>query len=577
MDQPDIAPLARRLAEENNVDWRRLQGSGDDGRVVERDVLEYLARVMAGEEAVDPTPEPVPVGMEAWPEGDTRTLESDDDPDDPAAATSTVEDDIFLFEDTPAAAPPRQEGDGERSPEPLLAEPAHDDEDVGEEDLLVAGDAEPFPPERTPEPPEAPQAKGGPGDEAATAPEPGPALPDLFASSDDESSQTTPPAVFGDHDEAPGDAWSTPAWRQGPSLDAEADDAAPARTAAAELQLDHDAVDDAHEVPAAADADAGTGAGSEVRDEASGFDDHLDLDEVEVDEPLLEADDQLHAIPNLDAPVADAPVAEVPVGDAPVAEVPVADAPVGDAPVADAPVGDAPAADAPVGDAPVGDAPVGDAPAGDAPVGDAPVGDAPSEAPLVVPPPLAAARAEATQAALPSALPLLSHGHVWRRQVDLSALVAAQADLAIELGRDSPVPLSAFLVRAAHKALAGAGFVALALVEHADVRTVALPVAADFASLVSALSDPLGRDAALGESDGVPALVVADLSEFGVDDAVLRLGAPVLTLGRLLIDNQSGGRRAMLALAGDGADGAEAAQLLGRVADLLEVPVRLVL
>ena len=522
MDQPDIAPLARRLAEENNVDWRRLQGSGDDGRVVERDVLEYLARVMAGEEAVDPTPEPVPVGMEAWPEGDTRTLESDDDPDDPAAATSTVEDDIFLFEDTPAAAPPRQEGDGERSPEPLLAEPAHDDEDVGEEDLLVAGDAEPFPPERTPEPPEAPQAKGGPGDEAATAPEPGPALPDLFASSDDdESSQTTPPAVFGDHDEAPGDAWSTPAWRQGPSLDAEADDAAPARTAAAELQLDHDAVDDAHEVPAADDADAGTGAGSEVRDEASGFDDHLDLDEVEVDEPLLESDDQLHAIPSLDAPA-------------------------------------------------------GDAPAGDAPVGDAPVGDAPSEAPLVAPPPLAAARDEATQASLPSALPLLSHGHVWRRQVDLSALVAAQADLAIELGRDSPVPLSAFLVRAAHKALAGAGFVALALVEHADVRTVALPVAGDFASMVTALSDPLGHDAALAEGDGVPALVVADLSEFGIDDAVLRLGSPVLTLGRLLIDTQSGGRRAMLALAGDGADGAEAAQLLGRVADLLEVPVRLV-
>ena len=531
MDQPDIAPLARRLAEENNVDWRRLQGSGDDGRVVERDVLEYLARVMAGEEAVDPTPEPVPVGMEAWPEDDTRAPESDDDLDDPAAATSTVEDDIFLFEDTPATAPPRQEADGERSPGPLLAEPARDGEYVDEEDLLVAGDAEPFPPERTPEP-EASHAQVGLGDEAATAPDTGPVLPDLFASSDDDEPwQDTPPAVFGDHAEAAGDSGSAPAWRRVPSLDAEAADAAPARTAAEGFQLDHDAVDDVHDAPPDADAAAGTGADSEARDEASGFDDHLDLDEVEVDEPLLESDDQLHAIPSLDAPV---------------------------------------------GDAPVGDAPAGDAPAGDAPVGDAPVGDAPSEAPLVAPPPLAAARDEATQASLPSALPLLSHGHVWRRQVDLSALVAAQADLAIELGRDSPVPLSAFLVRAAHKALAGAGFVALALVEHADVRTVALPVAGDFASMVTALSDPLGHDAALAEGDGVPALVVADLSEFGIDDAVLRLGSPVLTLGRLLIDTQSGGRRAMLALAGDGADGAEAAQLLGRVADLLEVPVRLV-
>jgi resuscitation-promoting factor RpfA len=65
--EPDIAPLARRLAEENNVDWRRLSGTGEGGRVVERDVLGYLARVMAGDEAVDPTPEPVPEGMAAWP------------------------------------------------------------------------------------------------------------------------------------------------------------------------------------------------------------------------------------------------------------------------------------------------------------------------------------------------------------------------------------------------------------------------------------------------------------------------------------------------------------------------------
>ncbi len=512
MDQPDIAPLARRLAEENNVDWRRLQGSGDDGRVVERDVLEYLARVMAGEEAVDPTPEPVPVGMEAWPENDLRGFGSDDEFDDLAEPTATVEDDIFLFEEAPAAAPPRQEADaagladGVRSPEPLLAEPAHDDEDVDEEDLLVAGDTEPFPPEHTPEPAAYP-APGGHGDEAATAPETDPALPDLFASShDDAPGQDTPPAVFGDDAGAAGDDWSTPAWRQGPSLDAEAAAAAPAPTAAGELRLDHDAVDDAREVAAAADAAAVTGVGSEVRDGASRFDDGLDLEEVEVEEPLLEPVQELDAVPSLDA-----------------------------------------------------------------------AADAPSEAPLAVPPPLATARDEAPPAPQPSTLPLLSHGHVWRRQVDLSALVAAQADLAIELGRDSPVPLAAFLARAAHKALAGAGFVALALLEEADVRTVALPVMGDFASTVAALSDPLGRDAVPEAGDGVPALVVADLSEFGVDDAVLRLGSPVLTLGRLLIDNQSGGRRAMLALSGDGADGSDSAQLLARVADLLEVPVRLVL
>lgn len=71
--QPDISPLAKRLAEENNVDWQGLNGSGSDGRIVERDVLEYLARVMAGEEDLNPTPEPLPEGMEAWPEEDVAT------------------------------------------------------------------------------------------------------------------------------------------------------------------------------------------------------------------------------------------------------------------------------------------------------------------------------------------------------------------------------------------------------------------------------------------------------------------------------------------------------------------------
>jgi hypothetical protein len=68
MAAPPIEPLARRLAEENNVDWRRLRGSGSGGRVLERDVLAYLARVMRGEAPVDPTPEPLPEGLLGWPE-----------------------------------------------------------------------------------------------------------------------------------------------------------------------------------------------------------------------------------------------------------------------------------------------------------------------------------------------------------------------------------------------------------------------------------------------------------------------------------------------------------------------------
>lgn len=70
--EPNIAPLAKRLAEENNVNWRGLSGTGSDGRIIERDVLEYLAKVMAGDEDINPTSEPVPEGMEAWPEEDTK-------------------------------------------------------------------------------------------------------------------------------------------------------------------------------------------------------------------------------------------------------------------------------------------------------------------------------------------------------------------------------------------------------------------------------------------------------------------------------------------------------------------------
>ena len=71
--EPEIAPLAKRLAEENNVNWRALTGSGANGRILERDVLEYLARVMAGEEDINPTAEPLPEGLDAWPEDDVKT------------------------------------------------------------------------------------------------------------------------------------------------------------------------------------------------------------------------------------------------------------------------------------------------------------------------------------------------------------------------------------------------------------------------------------------------------------------------------------------------------------------------
>jgi hypothetical protein len=48
MDE-NITPLAKKLAEENSIDWRFIRGTGPAGKVIERDILSYLARIMSGE------------------------------------------------------------------------------------------------------------------------------------------------------------------------------------------------------------------------------------------------------------------------------------------------------------------------------------------------------------------------------------------------------------------------------------------------------------------------------------------------------------------------------------------------
>ncbi|TDE86350.1 E3 binding domain-containing protein [Deinococcus sp. S9] len=55
-----IAPLAKILAEANGIDWRNLPGSGEGGMIVEQDILNYLTRVMSGEEEPPPTPVDAP-------------------------------------------------------------------------------------------------------------------------------------------------------------------------------------------------------------------------------------------------------------------------------------------------------------------------------------------------------------------------------------------------------------------------------------------------------------------------------------------------------------------------------------
>ena len=67
MDDVKISPLAKRLAEENSIDWRVIHGTGPEGRVIERDILTYLAKVMSGEAELPRQPDvsepPAPAGM----------------------------------------------------------------------------------------------------------------------------------------------------------------------------------------------------------------------------------------------------------------------------------------------------------------------------------------------------------------------------------------------------------------------------------------------------------------------------------------------------------------------------------
>ena len=141
MSEVDISPLAKRLAEENNVDWRKLRGSGAGGKVVERDVLEFLARVMSGQEDVDPTPEPLPEGMEEWPEEDIAAYRrgARERTGEPGAAQTPeepveeeIDEGIFLFEDDDVEPEPE-----EPEEEPEVFAVAGGDEIEEEDDLFL--------------------------------------------------------------------------------------------------------------------------------------------------------------------------------------------------------------------------------------------------------------------------------------------------------------------------------------------------------------------------------------------------------------------------------------------------------
>lgn len=64
MGMEQIAPLAKILAEANGIEWQQLRGSGSGGTVIEQDILNYLSRIMSGEE--EPPSTPVDEMPEGW-------------------------------------------------------------------------------------------------------------------------------------------------------------------------------------------------------------------------------------------------------------------------------------------------------------------------------------------------------------------------------------------------------------------------------------------------------------------------------------------------------------------------------
>jgi hypothetical protein len=177
-----------------------------------------------------------------------------------------------------------------------------------------------------------------------------------------------------------------------------------------------------------------------------------------------------------------------------------------------------------------------------------------------------------------SNLPLVSHGVVLRRYLDLSFVTEAQRALALELGSETPIELTAFVVRAAAKVLEHHNLgntVALAIFaeDGMAVKTVADAARGSFGRLLEQVNTL--KTSASGEHDQAD-VVIADMSAFDIDEAVLNLDAPVLTVGRIVFNKEADKQQSVLALSGD-VPAEAGAQLLADIADLLLTPVRLLL
>jgi hypothetical protein len=591
------------LAEDNNVNWKTLQGSGPDGQIVDSDVLEFLARVMAGEEELNPTPEPLPDGVQSW-----DTVEGVRDTDSwfsgPAASGSTPEpgesaaesefelsDDIFLFDgedgaeedgtDFASAAEPADAGDSTRFGLSLEeddgfdlfgnASSAADSEDL-DDDSFLSGIT-------------------------TGAQESSGLLDDDFYDDDfltdlslEDGELDTPEAADADlgefglsgsgfsaaaddrHDDllvgglSPLSRLSHSAGSDEQDTDAfgTADGSTEAVFRETGLRSLEDYLQEGRFVEADAEPEPAPQPGFEF-ESGSGFE--LEAGSGTDFEIEFEAEFEPESEPELESAAMLAPEPEHDrfevdfsgVGSEAAGEPGQETASEADS---DQP-GSEMAADA------------ADS-TGDGSDFSADFGFA-AETLLDESPETAADEAGAQ---LPPAanIPLVSHGTVLRRHADVTLLGQARQAAGIELGQREPVGVLPFLLRAAARAAhlleAGTAVTGAAIIRQDGVFTEQFESAAhgSFGELARSLMDPEGSGLQ-GDASGLSVIVV-DMSGLEIDEAVLHLGSPVLALGRILSDSEQGTNHSTLTLSGE-FNVAAGAEFLQAVSELLASPIRL--
>jgi len=468
--------------------------------VVERDVLEYLARVMAGEEAIDPTPEPLPEGMAQWP-GEALWPGQDVPRPQPADSFNDFSD----FDDVRFAEP---ETGLARAVTPYAEAPVvKEPRSFIDESILLLDDEGAAPEVWEAEPTLVVEEEPGAVRSSQGFDEPdGFDEPAVLAAKDEDGWREFPR-----HDEG----WPEPA---GEIIELDTEPAVAKVEAVAPRARDED------DWRSFADRDEDDAVWSEAEVlELDAVADHAVTDDVQVVPVAWAADDQL-SFTDRGEPEPDGEM------------LTLADEAM-----------------------------------------------APVVAKPVLPDAFASAFAEDASVApaiIPGALPLVSYGVMLRRHINLTALAEAQRAAGRELSDGTPIQPSAFLLRAAAKALRREPLgpersVALAVLSKRGLGARRLDKAEllSFSQLVAMVNEARASETTELEP---AALLVADLSEYALDDAVLRVDVPVLTLGRILYDSHEGSYHSTLSLSGEFIP-VVGAKLLGEVASLLDSPVQLVL